>query len=597
MNNKKLFTFYTLLWTIAFIFLFTLLLRMVGDAHIVNYAGIVRGGTQKAIVANLTSHDEEDWVTYIDEVLEDLQNGTGEYNSFSIEDEEILSRLQCVSLVWDNIKDAMDTENKELLYSLGVLHYEQADELVHYMENQSAYELDRYMQIFVFYFVSASILLTVGYYKNKKALQKITLTDHLTGMPSRLGFQIKAKSLLAQAKRNEFALVKLDIKEFKMINARYGHDLGNDLLCKIAIGMNELYGESSVCTRAGADDFMILLLNEGNVVETLKEKIYESMQDFEFKVGLSEIEFVIVGYLISNPQEPIDSIMAKADTIHRYVKENESYEKYWYSNELLEVMKKEGTYLQKLQESISKKEFKMHLQPQVKLTTMKLVGAEALVRWEMDDGRKVFPDEFIPLFEKKGVIPVLDYYMLEQACSYLQEVLPILPDFILAVNFSRITLSQKNFSQRIMEIIRQYDIPTKNIEIEVTETSLNKLEATFIEELQKLRDAGIEIAMDDFGAGYSSLGSLSRLPVGILKLDREFLWGMDQYEKMPIIIESTVQMAHRMGIKVVCEGVEKERDIHFISEIECDYCQGYYIDRPMTKASFTQKFINKKIEK
>lgn len=310
-----------------------------------------------------------------------------------------------------------------------------------------------------------------------------------------------------------------------------------------------------------------------------------------FLEPFGDVGFTYGAYQIQNNGELIKTIMDKAQMAHKAAKEAADKSLVWYDEHLLEELTQERRLKEQLQHALVNEEFELYLQPRVELSDQRIVGAEALVRWELPGQGTLYPDSFIPLFEENGSIANLDFYMLKRVCRYLhtrreqeKELFPV------SVNFSRVTLYQQSFYDTFRSIVDQYAIPHDCIEIEVTESAFNDIADIVLKILNKLDEEGFPIAMDDFGSGYSNMNLLGSLPLQIIKLDKVFLQEADTHERVKGIIICAVELAHTMGVQIVCEGAESEQHVNFLREIGCDFAQGYYFTKPIPQETFDLKY-------
>ena len=253
-----------------------------------------------------------------------------------------------------------------------------------------------------------------------------------------------------------------------------------------------------------------------------------------------------------------------------------------------------------MEQALKDGEFKLFLQPQKNLKEGKLGGAEALVRWITPDGNMIYPDQFIPVFEKNRFCSELDFYMVEQVCRQIREWMDTGKEVIpVAVNQSKLVFYKKDYVNRLIKIIKKYEVPAELITLEILESILlgeaKELNARIIE----LKAKGFKISMDDFGSGYSSLNTLGSLDIDELKLDRVFLLRMtgERREKQEIIMEQIINLARKMDIITVAEGVETREQEEFIIKAGCDYGQGYYYSRPVSAQEFTDNILGNEIRR
>lgn len=237
--------------------------------------------------------------------------------------------------------------------------------------------------------------------------------------------------------------------------------------------------------------------------------------------------------------------------------------------------------------ALAHKEFKVYLQPKYDLVTKKMVGAEALVRWVKEDGTMIFPDEFIPVFERNGFIKQLDLYMLEQVCEMLRRrLINNKICFPISINQSRVLLNSETYTTDVAMVLNSHDTPPDLIELELTERIFSDSLDEMAKMMSVLKDLGIRWSIDDFGTGYSSLNLLKKLPVDIIKIDKAFLDETETSNVSKIIIRKTVELTQELDKMVVCEGVETEEQASYLKAIHCDLAQGYLYSKPMPMEEF-----------
>ena len=243
--------------------------------------------------------------------------------------------------------------------------------------------------------------------------------------------------------------------------------------------------------------------------------------------------------------------------------------------------------------ALKNSEFKVFFQPKVSISHNKIVGAEALVRWIKPNGAIVTPDSFVPFLEKNGYIVNIDFFVYEEVCKYLRRridsgmtVVPI------SVNVSRIHMLKNDFISHLVEIVRRYRIAPELIELELTESVFIANEEDAIRTLGLLRERGFKVSIDDFGSGYSSLSLLKRMPVDVLKIDKGFFSGEHIQQKESILLSSVIDMADKMDIDIICEGVETEEQVDFLKHTNCDTAQGFFYAKPVPIADFEDLLEN-----
>lgn len=600
MKNKKVFQLYTGMWLVAILFLFVLLWQNMGDARIINYSGLVRGATQRLVKEELNGQSDDRLISYIDGIIYDLQTGEGDYQLDKSSCKEFQDQLSDLNLVWEDMKKEIllvrsGNAESDLLFTLSQKHFEIADRLVQYAEENSNQKL---LFFTVLYFLCLLVSITVFgfvYKKYQRDLMRSISTDKLTGLLNRIGFEERAASLLRQHPKTKYAIIEFDINQFKAINVACGYPLGDRLLNSLASAVASWQGENQACARIDADDFVLLAEQSDTLAPDLEAILAQVVSRLAFLEPFGGIGFTYGAYEIRENTEPVKTIMDKANTAHKTAKLYEHKALVWYDQQLVQKLNLENKYKEQMHHGLAAEEFKLFLQPKVDLSRMEVMGAEALVRWDLPGCGLVYPDSYIPLFEKDGTIAELDFYMLKRACLYLRERADTGADLLsVSVNFSRVTLYQPQFYETFLEIVEKWGIPHRLIEVEVTESAFHDISDAVLSMLSRLHDAGFLVSMDDFGAGYSNLNMLSRLPIQIIKLDKEFICEIDRNENMKGIITCAVELAHTMGIKVVCEGVESEEHLAFLQKIGCDYVQGYYFSKPLPEQVFSSRYCCQK---
>lgn len=414
--------------------------------------------------------------------------------------------------------------------------------------------------------------------------------DKLTGLYNRYGFEEAAADRLRRKDKRRYMIVEFDIDKFKSINNTCGYVAGDSLLQAVAEAVRDLE-EDAICARINADDFVILMEQKENALPRLQSALEDVVREQGILESFGSLSFTYGAYKLEEEGELIKTVMDKANTAHKTAKAQENQPVIWYDEQLLQKLKLENQYREQMHHGIVAEEFKLYLQPKIDLSNMQVYGAESLVRWDLQGHGLVYPDSFIPLFEKDGTIVDLDFYMLEKTCRFLERWLAEgRKPLAVSVNFSRVTLYQKQFYEHFLEIVDRYHIPHEFIEVEITESAFNEITDAVLRVLTSIKNAGFNISMDDFGAGYSNLNVLSRLPIQVIKLDREFLWEMAYSEHVRGIVSCVVTLAHTMDTRVVCEGVEQSMHVDFLKEVGCDYAQGYYFSKPIEETEFIKRY-------
>lgn len=430
-------------------------------------------------------------------------------------------------------------------------------------------------------------------------ISSMAYIDKLTELPNRLLFEEKVNELIEVKKlTNEgFALIYMDIDNFKHINDMLGHEFGDLLLKAIANILKDFIKSPNFVARSGGDEFAIIFDNIKdrksvvNEVEKLLKELRRSWsinsQDFyvSYSVGISVY-----------PEHGINlsSLFKSADIAMYYVKKGMKDNYCFYS---LEIENKNLNLIKKvnyLRQAIKKKEFYLLYQPIIDLNSGEVIGGEALIRWNHPIIGNIPPMEFIPLAEESGLINDIDKWVLETVLTHKKEWKEKLNSNIkISINMSGKKVTSDKVISEIRDLLNERNINPKEIQFEVTETSIMKdLEhSTYI--LRKIKELGIGIALDDFGTGYSSLTYLKKLPIDIVKLDREFINNVINKESDLVIVEHIINLIHDLNLEIVAEGIEIEEQRLILRERKCNYGQGYLFSKPIAKEEFEKLIVSK----
>ena len=437
--------------------------------------------------------------------------------------------------------------------------------------------------------------LLYGYYsfwKRDKVLAKLAYYDSLTGAYNLSKFKKECNDLLKNY--NQYSIIKLDMKNFRMINSRFGKEKGNKILCEMSHILKVNTHEEECYCRDTADSFC-LLLKGTNVSNRLQNILYQIeslsvMLNGEFRIQMR------AGIIQCNKEVENNDYDTWMDSVIFALKEAKKGNKQiLYYDKKLKAKEKIQNYIELYKErALLNGEIQIFLQPKILLESGEVGGAEALIRWIKDDGGMIYPDQFIPFFEQNGFCIQLDLYVLEKVCKKLREwmdngkkVCPI------SVNQSRRLFYRSDYIETICHILKYYNISSKWIILEITEDSeiediegMNRI-------IEQLHQRGFRVSMDDFGSGYSSLNMLGNVKIDELKFDRMFLIGLNREDniRQKEIIKNMVSFAKTMNITVVIEGVETEEHEAFIKSLHCEYGQGYYYSKPISTKEFEETYL------
>ena len=412
--------------------------------------------------------------------------------------------------------------------------------------------------------------------------------DALTGLPNRRMFNDDLTELLdlAQAQKEQLAIVFLDIDRFKYINDSLGHDIGDLLLIDISSRM-KLFLEQNYPNgkiyRIGGDEFTFVLPNiDANKAELFaKHLLIQFTKSFTFD-GIEHYITPSIGISIyPNDGEDVRTLIRYADTAMYAVKGSGKGNYQLFSDEMQQKVYRKMMIENQLRTALENDEFELYYQPIMNLKTNELIGVESLLRWRNDLLGQVTPDEFIPIAEETGLIIPLGEWVLkqaiEQSLKWQSEGYKALR---ISVNLSVRSILEQSFIGNIKKVIQRSSINPKFIVLEITE-SIAMYDDSMIEKLHALKELGFSLSMDDFGTGYSSLSYLNKYPLDSLKIDKSFVMGISEDNENKAIVKTIVAIAKQLNLTVIAEGVESEEHYRFLAEIGCDYGQGYYIDRPL----------------
>lgn len=438
--------------------------------------------------------------------------------------------------------------------------------------------------LFVVIFIS--LLIIIAMFIKAKKLYRKAYYDDVTSLHNRVFFREEAQRILTKNKNQKYALIITNIAHFRTIYGCYGPSLGDFILRFFSEKLLAITPQNVLLARAKEDKFQILLpyKTRGEIIEYL-ELLAKEIHSFKSEdvptklyircgVGLLDGEiddyFKMQSYVELARKEAI-----KRGTVYHF-----------FDTEMADKLRREKDFSDIMETALENREFKVYYQAKYDTYTNKVIGAEALVRWDSVIRGFKKPDEFIPVFEKNGFIIELDFFVLEEVCKMLRQQLDSGATPVpISVNQSRVHLLKDNYCQRMRDMIKKYDLPAGLVELEITETvSIDMQKAC--NTMMELKTMGYNLSIDDFGNGYSSFPILFNVPIDTLKIDKDFISKPGNIKTREILLRMIVAMSHELNLTLVCEGVEKKEQVEFLQANGCKNVQGYLYARPVPQEDF-----------
>ena len=422
--------------------------------------------------------------------------------------------------------------------------------------------------------------------------------DSVTGLFSYDTFLSRMKEYVEVLKEPcEIVYTYSDFSNFKYINETYGYEVGNLLLRKFGECVTDNENEDILfASRVHSDNIVVARKNSGKLTqEEFAEQIdvcNEYLAELLKQYGHDSMISIRSGIYFSMSNEgTIEEAVTNAGYACKKNKDSGSDKCTIFTEDLMKEYKKRLRYISELEYAMENGEMQVYIQPKTLAKTNEVVGGEALIRWIKPNNEVIFPGDFIPVFEKSGDIITLDYFVYRKVCEYIRgrmdAGLPVVP---ISVNVSTLHLKDDNIMVYLEQLLEEYKIPVDYLELELTESVYIDDVGQALKLLAWCKEKGIRMAMDDFGAGYSSLNILDVVPIDIMKIDRIFMKNQNLTENDKIILECVVNMADNLDITTICECVENAEQLCFLKNIGCDIIQGYFIGKPMPMAAF-DKFL------
>lgn len=438
--------------------------------------------------------------------------------------------------------------------------------------------------------------ITLDITEHKQAEERIRHLAHhdpLTLLPNRVLLAERAQLALALMSRQQstLALLFCDLDNFKDINDSLGHTTGDALLTQIAARLRKILREADILARLGGDEFVALLLNaERDGAAQVAERILTALRE---PIELAEYHFAVTGSvgisLYPHDGATFEILLQNADAAMYRAKQKGRNRLQFYDAQMNAETLARLTLLSELRKAINAGQLCTYFQPKVSLADGGLAGAEALVRWCHPEEGLIPPGRFIPVAESTDLIVAIGEWVLEDVCRHLVAWRAAgLPLLTVAVNLAARHFREPRLAERLAALLERYDLPPTALELELTESTLLDAGAETMTTIEALRRIGFRLAIDDFGTGYSSLTYLKSLPIAALKIDQSFVRNLESDPADRAIAATVAALGHSLGLTVVAEGVETERQRHILLEQNCDFAQGYLFSRPLPAEAFTE---------
>jgi diguanylate cyclase (GGDEF)-like protein len=412
--------------------------------------------------------------------------------------------------------------------------------------------------------------------------------DALTGLPNRVLLDDRLRQAMLHAQRySHFVMVALvDLDNFKLINDSLGHNVGDELLKVVADRMVRCVRRTDSVARLGGDEFVIVMYDQQTHVDSFTptlQKISEAVAQ-PVLVGMHSLQITCsIGVTIyPSDGDDIHTLIRNADSAKHRAKElgHSRYE--FYTSEMNKRIHEKLALHEGLRNAIARKEFRLLYQPQIDLRSGRIVGVEALLRWERPDAGMISPSTFIPVAEETGQIVAIGDWVLHAACAQAKAWqraghAPIM----MSVNVSARQFREGNLVERISHALAESGLEASCLELELTESLIMQDVGRAIATMSELQAMGVHLSIDDFGTGYSSLSALKSFPISRLKIDRSFVQDLPDSEDDKVIATAVISLGHKLDLRVIAEGVETEAQLAFLRENECDEMQGFYFSRPV----------------
>ncbi|MBR5579005.1 MAG: EAL domain-containing protein [Lachnospiraceae bacterium] len=437
--------------------------------------------------------------------------------------------------------------------------------------------------------IVAGILVYRKYLREKKAKEK-AYNDGVADVSTLEKLKLDMTPILETKDKEHYYVIAIDIDKFKVINDLYGYHMGDKTIAFLGKILKDGLTAKDFIARSTADNFVII--KKSKSAEKIQDYLNHSYQLLDDIIAEKEVHYRLILkagiYKISERDKNLSSIIDKAHLAKHNIQQIFESSYMFYNEKMRKKNIEEKRLENAMEKALKKGEFCIYLQPQIDMKTEKIVSAEALIRWNSEEKGMISPATFIPVFERNGFITKLDLFVWEEAIRTLhkwqEKHMKMVP---IAINLSRIDIQTEGMLEQLVEMMHKYQMDARWIKTELTESVCLESDSVIMEKMNLLNSMGFKIAIDDFGAGYSSFYLLKEMPIHILKIDKSFLeFDVRSQAKHLVVLSDVINLGKHLDLQIVMEGVETKDQVDLLKYIGCDIAQGYYYSKPVTVEEF-----------
>lgn len=514
-------------------------------------------------------------------------------------DEEFFKKLDIPAIIKSGFSMEHYINNQKEIIQLKAWYLQEVDDLkVYVLQDVSVYEHDFFVivistvlfgliiAVFILYYLSSFI----GFIISMNKTTKVIYTDMVTGGNNWLYFVKKGNQLLKKkSAASDYAVIYFKMRKYRSFCTCFGVREGEVLIERLYTALKKYVNRNEVMAYKQNSEFGLLLAYTNE--QQLCARIEGMFSALDAVLPRMKLYFVAGVYKVQRQDRDIEQLFNHAVLACDMLGEEAENRIVFFDVEMNKRRLWERKVEDDMDAALARHEFQVYLQPKISTAQEVLSGAEALVRWIHPQEGFIPPNKFIPIFERNGFILKLDDYMLEeiskQQALWIRQGRKVVP---ISVNVSRAHFAKEDLAEHICGIVDKYHVPHNVIELELTESAFFDDKEVLLQTVKKLRDAGFVVSMDDFGAGYSSLNSLKELQLDVLKLDADFFRGAEAADRGMLIVSEVIDLAKKLNMKIVAEGIETKEQVEFLTEQECDLIQGYFFAKPMPISEFEEKY-------